>query len=121
MKALSIKKQSYNSIVNYSLFHCYSHLEKGNGFAKDFLKSYVVTDSVNIPIPIYMGFHVRPATLVMKIVKHYGSEVKMQIDEEMFDAASALDLFRANEKIRAKKRQLILKEIHPYSLFHRLK
>ena len=108
------KKTILNLIVNYSLFHCYSHLEKGNGFAKDFLKSYVVIDSVNIPIPIYMGFHVRPATLVMKIVKHYGSEVKMQIDEEIYDAASALDLFRANEKISAKKRQLILKEIHPY-------
>ena len=108
------KKTILNLIVNYCLFHCYSHLEKGNDFAKAFLKSYVVIESVSVPIPIYMGFHVRPATLVMKIVKHYGSEVKMQIDDEIYDAGSALDLFRANEKISAKKRQLILKEIHPY-------
>jgi hypothetical protein len=114
IESLIDKKTIMNLIVNYCLFHCYSHLEKGNGFAKDFLKSYVVIDSIRIPIPIYMGFHVRPATLVMKIVKHYGSEVKMEIDEEIYDAASALDLFRANEKISAKKRQLILKEIHPY-------
>ena len=75
----------------------------------------MVIDSVSVPIPIYMGFHVRPATLVMKIVKHYGSEVKMHLDAETYDAASALDIFRANEKISAKKRQLILKEIHPYA------
>jgi len=108
------KKTILNLIVNYCLFHCYSHLQKGNGFAKDFLKSYVVIDSINIPIPIYMGFHVRPATLVMKIVKHYGSEVTMEIDDELYDASSALDLFRANEKISAQKRQLILREIQPY-------
>ena len=51
--------------------------------------------------------------MVMKIVKHYGSEVLMNIDEEVYDAGSALDIFRANEKISAKKRQLILQEIKP--------
>jgi hypothetical protein len=115
IESLIDKKTIMNLIVNYCLFHCYSHLEKGNGFAKDFLKSYVVIDAIRIPIPIYMGFHVRPATLVMKIVNHYGSEVTMKIDDERYDASSALDLFRANEKISAKKRQLILKEIQPYT------
>ena len=38
----------------------------------------------------------------------------MEIDDELYDASSALDLFRANEKISAQKRQLILKEIQPY-------
>ena len=114
IESLIDKKTILNLIVNYCLFHCYAHLEKGNSFAKDFLKSYVVIDSIRIPIPIYMGFHVRPATLVMKIVKHYGSGVTMEIDDELYDASSALDLFRANEKISAQKRQLILKEIQPY-------
>ncbi|MBW2555085.1 MAG: hypothetical protein JRE20_13305 [Deltaproteobacteria bacterium] len=49
----------------------------------------------------------------MKIVKHYGSDVKMQIDDGVYDAGSALDIFRANEKISAKKRKLISKEIRP--------
>jgi hypothetical protein len=114
IESLIDKKTILNLIVNYCLFHCYSHLERGTDFAKEFLKSYVVIDFIKIPIPIYMGFHVRPATLVMKIVKHYGSEVTMRIDDELYDASSALDLFRANEKISAKKRQLILKEIQPY-------
>jgi hypothetical protein len=107
------KSHILKCIVNYCLFHCYNHLEKGNSLARSFLKSYVVMDSIMVPIPIYMGFHVRPATLVMKIVKHYGSEVKMHLDNETYDAGSALDIFRANEKISATKRRLILKEIKP--------
>jgi hypothetical protein len=107
------KGQILNCIVNYCLLHCYNHLEKGNSLARSFLKNYVIMDSIRVPIPIYMGFHVRPATLVMKIVKHYGSEVTMHIDTEAYDASSALDIFRANEKISAKKRRLILKEIKP--------
>jgi hypothetical protein len=107
------KSQILECVVNYCLFHCYNHLEKGNSLAKSFLKSYVVMGSIMVPIPIYMGFHVRPATLVMKIVKHYGSEVKMHIDNDVYDAGSALDIFRANEKISATKRRLILKEIKP--------
>jgi len=110
------KNQILKCIVNYCLFHCYNHLEKGNSLAKSFLKSYVVMDSIIVPIPIYMGFHVRPATLVMKIVKHFGSEVTMHIDTENYDAGSALDIFRANEKISATKRRLILKEIKPSTL-----
>jgi hypothetical protein len=99
--------------VNYCLFHCYRHLETGGDLARDFLKRFVVVEKVGVNIPTYMGFHVRPATLVMKIVKHYGSEVKMQLDDEAYDAGSALDIFRANEKISATKRRLILKEIRP--------
>ena len=107
------KNKILDFIVNYCLFYCYSYLEKGNDLAKDFLKHYVVVESIEANIPVYMGFHVRPATLIMKIVTHYGSEVKMQIDNEAYDASSALDIFRANEKISAKKRQLIQKEINP--------
>ena len=108
------KDKILDCIANYCLFYCYSYLEKGADLAKDFLKHYVVVESTEVSIPSYMGFHVRPATLLMKIVKHYGSDVKMQIDDEVYDAGSALDIFRANEKISAKKRQLILKEIRPY-------
>jgi hypothetical protein len=114
IKGIIDKNKILDCIVNYCLFHCYRYLERGEDLTKDFLKRYVVVDSIDVNIPTYMGFHVRPASLVMKIVKHYGSEVKMQLDNEVYDASSALDIFRANEKISAKKRQLILKEIKPY-------
>lgn len=107
------KEMILDCIVNYCLFYCFKHLSRGITLAQSFLKSFVVIDSIKVPIPTYMGFHVRPATMVMKIVKHYGSEVKMRIDSEEYDAGSALDIFRANEKISAQKRQLILEKIHP--------
>jgi len=114
IKRIIDKNKILDCIVNYCLFHCYHYLEKGEDLASDLLKRYVLVDSIEVGIPIYMGFHVRPASLIMKIVKHYGSEVKMNLDDEVYDASSALDIFRANEKISVKKRQLILKEIRPY-------
>lgn len=114
IKRIIDKDKILDCIVNYCLFHCYRYLERGKDVASDFLKRYVVVDSIEVNTPTYMGFHVRPASLIMKIVKHYGSEVKMQFDDEVYDAGSALDIFRANEKISAKKRQLISKEVKPY-------
>ena len=114
IKRIIDKNKILDCIVNYCLFHCYHYLERGRDLANDFLKRYVVVESIDVNIPTYMGFHVRPASLVMKIVKHYGSEVKMKLDDEVYDAGSALDIFRANEKISVKKRQLILKAITPY-------
>lgn len=107
------KNTILDSIVNYCLFYCFKHLTRGITLAQSFLKNFVVIDTIKVPIPTYMGFHVRPATMVMKIVKHYGSDVTMQIDGEEYDAGSALDIFRANEKISAQKRQLILEKIQP--------
>ena len=109
------KEKVLDCIVNYFLFYCFKHLTRGMSLAQSFLKNFVVLDSIKVPIPTYMGFHVRPATMVMKIVKHYGSEVTMHIDHEVYDAGSALDIFRANEKISAQKRQLIFEKIHPSS------
>jgi hypothetical protein len=107
------KEMILDCIVNYCLFYCLKHLTRGITLAQSFLKSFVVIDSIRVPIPVYMGFHVRPATMVMKIVKHYGSDVRMQIGSEEYDAGSALDIFRANEKISAQKRQLIFEKIIP--------
>ena len=105
------KNKVLDCIANYCLFSCYQFLEKGKDLAGKLLKQYVVVESIEVNIPTYMGFHVRPAALVMKIVNHYGSETKMQLDDEVYDAGSALDIFRANEKISAKKRKLIKNEI----------
>ena len=114
IEAIINKEKILDFIANYCLFHCYRYLERGHELAQEFLQRYVVMASIEVPIPTYMGFHVRPASLVVKIVKHYGSEVKMQLDEEVYDANSPLDIFRANEKISAKKRQLMLQEIKSF-------
>jgi hypothetical protein len=54
---------------------------------------------------------VRPSTLISKLVLHYGSKVQMLLGDEVYDAGSSLDLFRANEKINAQKRRWLAAEI----------
>jgi hypothetical protein len=82
------------------------------------LKRYAEVGRIEVPIPSYRGFHVRPATLIAKIVHHYGSKVRMQMDEETYDAGSALELFRANEKINAQKRRRLAAEVVRLRLVH---
>jgi hypothetical protein len=55
---------------------------------------------------------VRPSTLVARIVGHYGSEVVMELEGELYNAGVTLDLFRANEKISAGKKRRLAEEVH---------
>src|SRR4030042_657146 len=75
------------------------------------LNRYAKIGEVEVPVPSYRGFHVRPSTLIAKIVLHYGSDVQMELDGEIYDASSPLGLFRANEKINAQKRRWLAEEI----------
>jgi hypothetical protein len=75
------------------------------------LKRYAEVGQLEVAIPQYRGFHVRPSTLISKLVLHYGSEVVMRLGGDVYDASSALDLFRANEKINAQKRRWLAEEV----------
>jgi len=75
------------------------------------LKKYAEMGKIKVPVPRYRGFHVRPSTLIAKLVHHYGSDVKMKLEDQVYDASSPLELFRANEKINAGKRRSLAEEI----------
>jgi hypothetical protein len=76
------------------------------------LKRYAIQGWITVPAPRYRGFHVRPSTLVAKIVSHYGSEVWMNLQGETYNAGITLDLFRANEKINAGKKRWLRAEVY---------
>ena len=99
-------------MVTYSLAFTSRYILAARGLCHEMLKRYAVPDRVQLPIPKYRGFHVRPSTLVARIVAHYGSEVHMELDEETYNAGFTLDLFRANEKINAFKRRHLAREVH---------
>jgi hypothetical protein len=86
-------------------------LEGGKKLCHEMLRRYAEKTSIEVPIPRYRGFHVRPSTLVAKIAMHYGSDVRMELDDESFDASSPLEIFRINEKINARKRRWLAKEV----------
>jgi len=98
-------------LMNYSVTYISLYIDCAENLCREMLKRYAEIGQVEVQVPPYRGFHVRPATLISKLVLHYGSEVRMQLDDELYDASSPLELFRANEKINAQKRKFLATEI----------
>lgn len=103
--------QILDAMGNYALFYCTRFLQKGQQLSEEAVMVYAQIMSKRIPIPIYRGFHVRPSTYIAKIARHYGAEVQMHLDDEVYDASCVFDLFRANEKINMEKRRIIAKKL----------
>lgn len=98
-------------LMNYAVSFAGNYLASAELLCQNMLKRYTEIGTIEVTVPQYRGFHVRPSTLVSKLALHYGSQVKMELDGEYYDAASPLELFRANEKINAQKRRWLAEEI----------
>lgn len=98
-------------LMKYSVTYISLYIDSAEQLCRRMLKHYAEIARVEVGVPQYRGFHVRPATLISKLVLHYGSEVQMHLEQEQYDASSALELFRANEKINARKRRWLAEEI----------
>jgi len=98
-------------LMDYALAYASRYLDTGRQLCQEMLQRYASQGAITVPVPRYRGFHVRPSTLIAKIVRHYGSHVTMRLKEETYDAGAPLDLFRANEAINAEKRRRIAAEI----------
>lgn len=96
-----------NLVFEYPLEYARRYMESAVQLCQSMIREYSETAEINVPIPNYRGFHVRPSTLIARIVHHYGSEVHMFLESDEYDASSPLDLFRANEAINAIKRRRI--------------
>ena len=98
-------------LMNYCIAHIGLYIACAERLCQNMLKRYAEVGEIEVSVPPYRGFHVRPSTLISTLVLHYGSDVRMEIDKETYNAASPLDLFRANEKINAAKRRWLAAEI----------
>ncbi|MDY6861937.1 MAG: HPr family phosphocarrier protein [Thermodesulfobacteriota bacterium] len=85
--------------VNWALYYAHISLARGDELAKTILSKYKEMDTITIGIPKNLGFHLRPATLVAKIVNFYGSEVYMMVGDDKFNASSVLEITWAGGKI----------------------
>ena len=104
-------QQLLSILMNYSVRYSSLYINGAEYLCKNMLKRYTEISQIEVPVPSYRGFHVRPATLISKLVFHYGSDVKLDIDGQSYDASSPLEIFRANEKINAQKRKWLINEI----------
>jgi hypothetical protein len=96
---------------DYSVSYSSEYIVSAKHLCQEMLKRYAEIGQIEAPVPSYRGFHVRPATLISKLVLHYGSEVRMELQGQRYDAGSALELFRANETINAQKRRSLTEKI----------
>ena len=85
--------------INFCLFYAWKFLSSGKALASRILNENMKTSIIEVTIPKDRGFHSRPSLLVAKIVQHYGGEVKMLVNSDIFDAASVLDIQWAGGKI----------------------
>jgi len=103
-------------LMRYSIAQARLYLDSGHGLCQALLRRYAEVVHIEVPVPAYRGFHVRPSTLIARVARHYGSEVRMELDGESYDASSPMDIFRANEKINAWKRRWLVSAIGDFVL-----
>lgn len=109
-----------NHLMQFAITFASYYLGGAQSLCQFMLKRYAEVGRIEVSAPRYRGFHVRPSTLVAKIVTHYGSEVTMSLDGETYDASTPLEIFRANEKINARKRRWLATQVAqcPYLQTH---
>ncbi len=98
-------KEILEILIDYFLNYANQFLTSGVTLCREVIRKYAEEGSITVQVPEYRGFHVRPSTLVAKIIQHYGSEVYLVMDNEKYDAAHPMELFCVNEKINAEKRR----------------
>ena len=99
------------TLMGYSLKYAGKVMTEGRALCQAMLRQYSECGTVTVTAPRYRGFHVRPSTLIAKIVHHYGATVLMHMDGASYDAGAPMELFRANEKINARKRRWFADEV----------
>lgn len=98
-------------LMRYTLVFSSRYLVGARDLCQKMLRRYAEVERIQVPGPRYRGFHVRPSTLVAKIVHHYGSVIRMELDDGVYDASSPMDIFRANEIINRRKRNWLVSQV----------
>lgn len=94
-------------LFDYCIGYARRYSQAAVPVAHSILRHYAEITQIQVPVPRYHGFHVRPSTYVSQIIKHYGSDATMVLGGTTYDPSSIFDLFRANEGIQKTKREQI--------------
>ncbi|MBR6372348.1 MAG: HPr family phosphocarrier protein [Victivallales bacterium] len=100
-----------NAIIKYLAHYIALFLGEGRKLCSALLRKYCVLKTVTVKVPPYIGFHMRPSTLVAAIVMHYGCDVTLRLGSSEYDASNAFNLMQANGFIDQKKRAFLLQNL----------
>ncbi len=110
LSALVDPRRLLHYTVNYGLYYACHYLGTGKEVARDILNKNAERGTIQVGIPVKLGFHSRPSLLVAKVVQHYGGPVEMVVDQDRFDASSVLDIQWAGGKIQKENISLVIFE-----------
>ena len=89
------KEMVLESAVNFAVFYVHQYLQEGTAPANKILKAHTEIDRIELKVPEGLGFHLRPSTLVAKIMNYYGSNVIMTVKDKKFNAGSPIEMMWA--------------------------
>ena len=101
----------YTAILKYLAYYIETFQNEGRQLCSLLLQRYCVTKTVEAKVPPYVGFHVRPSSLVAAIVKHYGCDVHMRLWDTEYDAGNPLNIMMSNNYLDQKKRAFLVSEM----------
>ncbi len=99
-----------STVINFALKYANSYLKTGKGLANDILEKYTERDTCKLRVPQKLGFHLRPATLVAKCARYYGTKVYIIVDGHRYDASNVLNITLAGGLIARKGYATVLFE-----------
>jgi phosphotransferase system HPr-like phosphotransfer protein len=102
IKAILEASDMFNTVMDFALYYTISYLEAGKELANGLLAKYTERDTCELRVPQRLGFHLRPATLVAKCAKYYGTKVFIIVDGHRYDASNVLNITLAGGLIARK-------------------
>jgi phosphotransferase system HPr (HPr) family protein len=97
-------------LVNFALYHANRFLKEGRDLACSILGKYTEVETCELRVPEKLGFHLRPASLIVKLVKHYGTKLTLIVDGKEFDASNVLSITMAAGLIARKGYKTVIFE-----------
>jgi hypothetical protein len=108
LSAIIDKSRLADIIKDFALYYINGYLQTGKILAGEILAKYVEIETFAIKVPEGLGFHLRPANLIAKLAKHYGTDLRLIVDGKEYDAGSVLSVTLAAGFIARKG----YKEVH---------
>jgi hypothetical protein len=93
---------------NFALYYAYRYLQAGRTIAEELYERYADVHTCEVQVPHKLGFHLRPASLVVKLANHHGTKLYLMVDGQEYDASNILSITMAAGQISRKGYQRVL-------------
>ncbi len=103
LEAIATPSRLLEELCHFNLHYLMRLFHTGRRLSESLVNAMVEIVTYELPVAKDLGFHARPSTRVAKVVRRYGADVKMLVDDQVFDASSILDMLSAGGYILTKR------------------